>query len=302
MTEARLLAFDTASLYFRAFYGLPSSMRAPDGRPVNAIRGILDFIARLTTQYQPTHLACAWDDDWRPAWRVELIPSYKAHRVADADAEEVPDELSPQVPLIRQALEMLQIPVIGFEDYEADDVLGSLAAKFDGEVLVVTGDRDLFQLAQGNNKVIYVARGVAKHDLVDNAWVQHKYDIPASAYVDYSVLRGDASDGLPGVAGVGEKSAATLLGRFGDLDGIVAAAADPASGMAAGVRAKIAGSIDYLAAAREVVQVADDLPIPPLAAIADTEVDAQAFEAFSAALALGGSATRVLQSLKSSAN
>ncbi|MFP5283159.1 MAG: flap endonuclease, partial [Actinomycetes bacterium] len=154
MPSRRLLLLDTASLYFRAFYGVPDSLRAPDGRPVNAVRGLLDSIARLTETYHPSHLACCWDNDWRPAWRVELLPSYKAHRVADAGqtvvaemassagtaGESAPDDLAPQVPMILDVLAALGVAVVGADGYEADDVIGTLATDASMPVDIVTGD------------------------------------------------------------------------------------------------------------------------------------------------------------------
>ena len=235
----RLLLLDTASLYFRAFFGVPDSVKAPDGTPVNAVRGLLDFITRLVGEYQPTHLACCWDNDWRPQWRVDLIPSYKAHRVelvvpGGSDIEEVPDPLEAQIPVIEAVLEAFGIAVVGADGYEADDVIGTLATGAGMPVDVVTGDRDLFQLVddEAQVRVLYTARGVGRHERVTNDWVREKYGIDGHQYADFAALRGDASDGLPGVAGVGEKTAATLLGRFGDLAGIVAAAEDPASDLA----------------------------------------------------------------------
>ena len=130
MTD-RLMLLDSASLYFRAFYGVPDSVRAPDGTPVNAVRGFLDIIARLVTTYEPTHLVACWDDDWRPQWRVDLIPTYKSHRVAEVtavgpDVEVVPDPLEIQVPIIRQTLDALGIVIVGAAAHEADDVIGTL--------------------------------------------------------------------------------------------------------------------------------------------------------------------------------
>jgi 5'-3' exonuclease len=254
-------------MYFRAFFGVPS-IAAPDGTPVNAVRGLLDFIARLVDQYSPTDLVCCWDNDWRPAWRVELIPSYKGHRVVTEnavgpDVEEVPDPLQVQVPIIADVLEAFGIAVRGVDGYEADDVIGTLATGAGMPVDVVTGDRDLFQLVDdaAQVRVLYIARGVGKHEQVDEAWVLDKYGVHARQYADFATLRGDTSDGLPGVAGVGEKTAAGLLGRFGDLAGILAAATEPGSGMAAGPRAKIAAAADYLAVAPQVVAVARDLPV-----------------------------------------
>lgn len=265
----RLMLLDTASLYFRAFFGVPDSMRAPDGTPVNAVRGLMDFIARLVGEYQPTHLVCCWDDDWRPQWRVDLIPSYKAHRVVAEvpgtapDVEEVPDPLEVQIPIIRDVLAAYGIAVIGHEQMEADDVIGTLATGAGMPVDIVTGDRDLFQLVDDDAevRVLYTARGVGRHERVDNAWVQGKYGIRAEQYADFATLRGDTSDGLPGVAGVGEKTAATLLGRFDDVDGILAAAADPDSDLAPGPRGKIKAAAAYLAVAPRVVAVRRDLAL-----------------------------------------
>ncbi len=142
-----MLLVDTPSLDFRAFFGVPeSAARAPDGRPVNAVRGLLDMLATLIRTRKPNRLICAFDYDWRPAWRVELIDTYKKHRVAPAGGEEVPDTLSPQVPIIVEALAAFGIPAVGAHGYEADDVLGTLATTEPGPVEVISGDRDLFQL------------------------------------------------------------------------------------------------------------------------------------------------------------
>ena len=243
MRSPRLMLLDTASMYFRAFYGVPDSFRAPDGTPVNAVRGLLDFIARMVTDYRPTHLVCAWDNDWRPQWRVDLIPSYKSHRVeyvvaGAPDVEQVPDPLEAQVPVILEVLDALGITVLGKDGYEADDVIGTLATDAGMPVDVVTGDRDLFQLVddEAEVRVLYIARGVSRHERITAAVVRDKYGVAPSQYADFATLRGDASDGLPGVAGVGEKTAASLLRKFSDLAGIEAAAADPAAEMAPGTR------------------------------------------------------------------
>ncbi|MGH3316172.1 MAG: 5'-3' exonuclease, partial [Nocardioidaceae bacterium] len=171
-----MLLLDTASLYFRAFYGVPDSVRAPDGTPVNAVRGLMDFITRLVNQYKPTHLACCWDNDWRPHWRVELLPTYKAHRVEytvaeGVDVEETPDPLEIQVPIIVDVLEALGVAVVGADGYEADDVIGTLAERAGAHgwaTDIVTGDRDLFQLVDDARsvRVLYTARGVGKHEVL----------------------------------------------------------------------------------------------------------------------------------------
>ncbi len=257
------MLLDTASLYFRAYFGVPDTITAPDGTPVNAVRGLLDFIARLTEQYRPTHLVCCWDDDWRPQWRVDLVPSYKAHRVEAEvagpapDVEEVPDPLGVQVPIIRDVLAALGIAVVGAPEAEADDVIGTLATDAGMPVDIVTGDRDLFQLVDDDAqvRVLYTARGVGRHEQVTDAVVVAKYGVHGSQYADFATMRGDASDGLPGVPGVGEKTAASLLSAHGDLAGLRAAAADPSVAMSAGLRSKINGAADYLDVAPEVVAV-----------------------------------------------
>jgi 5'-3' exonuclease len=265
----KLMLLDSASLYFRAFYGVPDTVKASDGTPVNAVRGLLDIVTKLVTLYQPTHLVACWDDDWRPQWRVDLIPSYKAHRVVEvvpggADVEEVPDPLEVQVPIIREALTALGIPIIGVAEHEADDVIGTLATRATTPVDIVTGDRDLFQLVDDSRgvRVIYTARGMSNLEVVTDATVVGKYGVLPSQYADFATMRGDASDGLPGVAGVGDKTAATLLQAHGDLAGI-RAAAEAGEGMSAGVRAKIVNAATYLDVAPTVVEVATALDITP---------------------------------------
>ena len=265
------MLLDSASLYFRAFHGVPDTVRAPNGDPVNAVRGLLDMIARLATEFQPSEIVACWDDDWRPQWRVDLIPTYKTHRVAaeaptDADPsiEIVPDLLSPQVPIIREVLTALGIPIVGAAEHEADDVIGTLASHADIPVDVITGDRDLFQLVDDSRgvRVIYTGRGMARLEILTDAALTAKTGVSPAQYADFAAMRGDASDGLPGVAGVGEKTAATLLAEYGDLNGIVAAAADPAVKLSAAVRAKIVAAADYLLVAPGVVNVVRNLDLP----------------------------------------
>ena len=266
MTD-RLMLLDSASLYFRAFYGVPDTVRAPDGTPVNAVRGFLDIITRLVTTYEPTQLVACWDDDWRPQWRVDLIPTYKTHRVAEVtvvgpDVEVVPDPLEVQVPIIRQTLDALGIPIVGAAQHEADDVIGSLATQATLPVDIVTGDRDLFQLVDDASgvRVIYTARGMSNLEIVTEATVVKKYGVLPSQYADFATLRGDSSDGLPGVAGIGEKTAATLLAAHGDLVGIIAAA-EAGEGVSAGIRSKLEAGLPYLAVAPTVVEVVKDLDL-----------------------------------------
>jgi 5'-3' exonuclease len=304
------MLLDTASMYFRAFFGIPDSMRSPDGTPVNAVRGLLDFITRLVTDYQPSHLVCCWDNDWRPQWRVDLIPSYKAHRVqavvpGGSDIEVVPDPLEVQIPIIVDVLNAFGIAIVGADGYEADDVIGTLATDAGMPVDVVTGDRDLFQLIDDEAavRILYIARGVGKHERVTNSVVLDKYGINGNQYADFAALRGDVSDGLPGVAGVGEKTAATLLNRFGDLQGILAATLDPASDLAPGPRRKLKDAADYLAVAPTVVEVARhiDLGSPDLT-LPRTPADPDALVALSDKWGLGGSVVRLVETLTAVGN
>ena len=263
------MLLDAASLYFRAFYGVPTSVTAPDGRPVNAVRGFLDMTARLVTTHDPTRLVACWDDDWRPEFRVAALPSYKAHRVAPEGGEEVPDELSPQVPVLVEVLAAAGIARVGAPGFEADDVIGTLASRARGPVDVVTGDRDLFQLVDDGRgiRVLYTARGITDIEVVDEAAVTAKYGIPGRAYADFAVLRGDPSDGLPGVAGVGAKTAAALITAFGDLAGIRAAVAKtvvPRPPLTAAVLKKLHAAHAYLDAAPVVVAVERAIDLPPV--------------------------------------
>lgn len=301
MTPRPLLAVDAPSLYFRAYFGIPeSAARAPDGSPVNAVRGFLDMLATLIRTRTPDRVVCALDAAWRPAWRVALLPSYKAHRVADGDREIVPEGLERQIPVILEVLAAVGIPAVGSADYEADDVLGTLAATQPGPVEVVSGDRDLFQLVDDVHPVrmLYCGRGVAKLEVCDDAAVRAKYGVPAAGYADFAALRGDPSDGLPGVAGVGEKTAARLITRYGGLAGILTALDDPAAGFAPGLRTKLIAAKDYLAVAPAVVRVARDSALPPLEPqLPPTPVDADALLALAQRWNLAGSCRRLVDAI-----
>ncbi|MDG6108904.1 5'-3' exonuclease [Dactylosporangium aurantiacum] len=296
-----LLLVDSASLYFRAFFGVPEKAAlAPDGTPVNAVRGFLDMLSTLVRGRRPDRLVCALDESWRPAWRVALLPSYKAHRLTPAGGEEVPDALSVQVPIILEFLAALGITAVGAPDYEADDVIGTLATREPGPVEVATGDRDLFQLIDDDRAVtvLYCGRGVAKLEVLDDAALRAKYGVPAAGYADLAALRGDPSDGLPGVAGVGEKTAARLVERYGNLDGILAALDDPASGFAPGLRTKIAAGREYLTAARDVVAVARTIPLGDLdTKLPTSPADPDALLALAERWGLAGATKRIVDAL-----
>ncbi len=267
------MLLDTPALYFRAFFGIPDSVKAPDGTPVNAIRGLLDMMAWIFRnspggRKRPARLVACMDADWRPAFRVAAVPSYKAHRLGQDGAEIVPPALTAQIPAIFEVLEAIGIAQVGAEGYEADDVIGTLAARSSVPVDIVTGDRDLFQLVDDARqvRVLYTARGIARIEVVDEAGVTAKYDIPGRGYAAFAALRGDPSDGLPGVRGVGAKTAAALVRRFGTIDAMLEALdqADPRDPFPGNSRAKLAGARDYLVAAMPVVLVVTDIPLPEI--------------------------------------
>jgi 5'-3' exonuclease len=258
------MLLDTASLYFRAYYGVPDTLTAPDGTPVNAVRGLLDMIARLVRARHPGQLVACLDADWRPAFRVAAIPSYKAHRAQPDGGEDVPPALAAQVPVIEDVLGAIGVAMAGAPGYEADDVIGTLAVRASGPVEIVTGDRDLFQLVDDEHpvRVLYTMRGLTNLDVVDEGAVTARYHIPGRAYADFAVLRGDPSDGLPGVPGVGEKTAAALVRKFGTVEAILAAIDAGHGGFPTGSRPKVAAARDYLSVAPGVTRVATDAPVP----------------------------------------
>ncbi len=317
-----LLLLDAASMYFRSFYGVKGEVNAPDGSPVGAVRGFLDAVATLVGNRRPSHVVACWDDDWRPAFRVEAIPSYKAHRVAQGaagagGAEEVPDALVPQVAVIAEVLAAFVIARVGAPGCEADDVIGTLTTRAVAEppadvdaVEVVTGDRDLFQLVDEPAtsasrvpvRVLYTGRGMRNLETVDTARLVERYGVAdGDAYAAMAALRGDPSDGLPGVAGVGEKTAAGLLTTYGTLDGVLAAAQDPEERrMSPSVRGKVLAALDYLAVAPTVVRVLRDAQLPPHdAALPARPRDPETLDALAKRWGLTSSVDRRLAALAS---
>jgi 5'-3' exonuclease len=272
-----LMLLDAASMYFRAYYGVPESVTAADGTPVNAVRGFCDMVSRLLTERRPARLVACLDLDWRPAFRVEALPSYKAHRVPGKPdtapaglPEEVPDTLAPQVPVLLDVLAAAGIATAGAEGYEADDVIGTLAAAERADpVLVVSGDRDLMQVVRDEPnpvRLVYVGRGLAKAETLGPAEVAEKYGVPPArageAYAEMAMLRGDPSDGLPGVPGVGAKTAATLVSRFGSWAELRAAVVDRNdTRLSAPVRSKLGAAAPYLAVVEPVGRVGLAAPV-----------------------------------------
>jgi 5'-3' exonuclease len=289
------MLLDTASLYYRAFYGMPETVTAPDGTPVNAIRGLLDAIARLVREYRPARLVACLDADWRPAFRVAAIPSYKAHRAEPDGSEQTPPGLVVQIPLITQVLTAAGIAIAESDGYEADDVIATLATHAGQPVDVVTGDRDLFQLVDDARgvRILYTLR-LGKLDPVTEGEVAKKYDIPGDKYADFAVLRGDPSDGLPGVVGIGEKTAATLIRTFGDLGSLKDALDKGHGGFPAGTRKKLEAGRSYLDIAPPVVRTATDVPLPADidGTLPATPPDPELLTEIGAALGLGSSLSR----------
>jgi 5'-3' exonuclease len=265
------------------------------------VRGLLDMITRLVRARQPARLVACWDADWRPAFRVAAVPSYKAHRLAaDGTSEETPPALAAQVPLIEQVLQAAGLAVAGQPGFEADDVIATLAARSEDPVDVVTGDRDLFQLVDDARgiRVIYTQRGLLNMDVIDEAAVSAKYGIPGRAYADFAALRGDPSDGLPGVPGVGEKTAAALIGTFGSIDGITTALDAGHGGFPRGSREKLERARDYLDIALPVVRVVDDAPLPPVdGKLPAVLADAARLAELGDRLGLGSSLTRFVAAI-----
>jgi len=259
-----LMLLDSASLWYRAFYGMPDSLLSPDGTPVNAIRGYLDMSARLITTYKPNRLVACIEGDWRPSWRVELFPEYKANRLDEEGTEEEPDLLAPQIPILMDVLDAFGIAIVGADDYEADDVMASYAEREKGPIRIVTGDRDMFQLVDDKKdvKVVYLAKGISEHDLVDISWVSKRYGIPGDRYSLFAIFRGDPSDGLPGVKGIGEKGAALIANHFATVDEVVAAAESEDRALTPNLIKKIIAGKDYLRIAPTLVLCARDVSLP----------------------------------------
>jgi len=260
-----LMLLDSASLWYRAYYGMPDTLLAPDGTPVNAIRGYLDMTARLIGVYQPNRLVACLDGDWRPSWRVDIFPEYKANRLeAEGEEEEEPETLTPQIPILLDILELFGIPVVGVDDYEADDVMATYADIEPGPIRIVTGDRDLFQMVDDKRdiKIVYLAKGISQHDLVDIKYVAEKYLIPGDRYDLFAMFRGDPSDGLPGVKGIGEKGAAIIANNFATVEDALAAAHEAHEALPPALAKKIIAGVDYLKIAPKLVRVARDAPLP----------------------------------------
>ncbi|MDQ4095880.1 MAG: flap endonuclease [Actinomycetota bacterium] len=260
MDDSLTLLVDAPSLIYRALFSTPDSITMPNGTPINAGHGFLRMLARLIGDRNPDYICCAADESWRPTWRVELLEGYKAHRAEAGSPQEAAEKkLAPQVPVIYELLAACGVKVIGHPDAEAEDVIGTLAQRAPGRVAIFSGDRDLFQLVEDPRcYVIYPIRGVSKVEDVDESYIESKYGIPGRSYGAFAVLRGDPSDGLPGVRGIGDKLATSLVAKYRTLDAIIEAAQGPRPSV---VMSKVKQDLDYLSRARRVVAISCDLPI-----------------------------------------
>ena len=295
-----LLLIDSASLWYRAYYGMPDSMVAPDGTPVNAIRGFLDMTARLVTQYKPTRIVACLEGDWRPTWRTDIFPGYKANRVDEAGEEDEPDTLAPQIPLLLDLLDLFGLPMVGVDNYEADDLIATYSKSEKGPIHIVTGDRDLFQLVDDARKVkvIYLAKGFSQQEVVDLAWIKQKYGIPGERYALFAMIRGDASDGLPGVKGIGEKGAAIIANSFATIEESLAAAYKDDERLTPLLRKRLIEGSDYIKIAPTLVHCALDVPVPSMEiALPKAPQDLSEIYAFKDQYGLGASVDRLIAAL-----
>jgi len=296
------MLLDSASLWYRAYYGMPDTLLSPTGMPVNAIRGYIDMTARLISMYSPNRIVACIEGDWRPSWRVDLFPAYKANRLEDeGDVEEEPETLTPQIPVLLDLLDAFGIPMVGVDDYEADDVMATFAVREKGPIRIVTGDRDLFQLVDDRRdvKVVYLAKGISQHDLVDISWVANKYGIPGDRYALFAMFRGDPSDGLPGVKGIGEKGAALIANNFASVDDALAGAKAGHEVLSASLAKKIVEGADYLKIAPTLVNCARDVAIPSMTIAMPTKPeDLSAIYAIKDEYGLGASVDRLISALQ----
>ena len=295
-----LMLLDSASLWYRAYFGMPDTLVSPSGLQVNAIRGYLDMTSKLINLYKPNRIVACLEGDWRPSWRVELFPDYKMNRLDESGEEEEPDTLSPQIPILLDLLEALGLPMLGVDDYEADDLMATFAVNQPGPVRIVTGDRDLFQLVDDKRdvKVVYLAKGIANHDLVDLKWIEQKYEIPGDRYGLFAMIRGDASDGLPGIKGIGEKGAASIAKQFTNLDEVMKAATNDDERLTTNIRKKLLESAEYAKIAPKLVGCATDVSIPEMKIdLPNKPLDTQKIQDIKEEFGLGTIVDRIMNAL-----
>ena len=295
-----LLLLDSASLWYRAYYGMPDTLVAPDGTPVNAIRGFIDMTARLISQYQPQRIVACLEGDWRPTWRTDLFPGYKANRVDESGEEDEPDTLTPQIPILLDFLDLMGLPMVGVDNYEADDLIATYSKRKQGPIHIVTGDRDLFQLVDDERgvKVVYLAKGFSQQEIVDRAWIAEKYQIPGDRYALFALIRGDASDGLPGVKGIGEKGAAIIANNFTSIESALSAAHEDDERLTPLLRKRLIEGSEYIKIAPTLVHCATDVSLPQMKLeVPSQPKDLSDIYAFKDRYGLGASVDRLISAL-----
>jgi 5'-3' exonuclease len=251
------ILLDVSSLTYRAYFAMPDSVKAPDGTPINAVHGYLDMVTRLIATRRPDEVVHVYDHDWRPVARTDIYPDYKATR------PEEPEAITSQFRILRKVLDLTGLLQAESEGWEAEDAIGAFCVEADepDRIEIVSGDRDLIQLVRDPVvKLLFTVRGVSEMTDFDEAGVLAKYGIPASRYADFAILRGDPSDNLPGVRGVGEKTAKALVAAYDSLDDLLADAAQvhprpgPLKGKPA-LKARLLESAEYVDAMRRLVPV-----------------------------------------------
>ena len=248
------LLVDTSSLMYRAFFALPTSITDAEGHAVNAVRGYLDMVSTVALEFRPDRIQHCWDHSEVPAGRLDHYPGYKS------DRKPPPEELPWQFALLRELLPAMGEQIVEAPGWEADDAIGTLCTGVEDpdRVVVLTGDRDLIQLVTDPVvQVWFTVSGTKKMTRYDEATVRDGYGVPADRYVDFAVLRGDPSDGLPGVRGVGKKTGQALIAAYPTLDALVA----DADSQTPKLGETLAASADYIAAMQAVVPVQTDLDL-----------------------------------------
>jgi len=252
----KLALLDGHSLAYRAFYALPPDLATPSGQVTNAVFGFTSMLIKLLDEEAPDAIAVAWDRKEK-TFRTERYPEYKATR------ESAPDIFRSQVPLIKEVLAAMAIPQVSAAGFEADDVIATLVKRgrdFDYSVMVVTGDRDAFQLSSDDITILYTRRGISDTVHATPAWIRERYEIDPVRYVEYAALRGDTSDNLPGVPGVGEKTAAKLINAHESLEDLFASLDD----FTPKLRENLAAAKDQVMLNRELMTMITDVPMEDL--------------------------------------
>ena len=257
--KCKILAIDLSSLIFRSFYALPTSIKDSSGQPINAVKGYLETLNRLKNIYSPEIIIHALDFDWRPKWRTDLLPQYKAHRVLSENEEEVDDTLERQIDLLPDILQTLGMQCVGKSNYEADDVLASIAGKYSNTV-IVTGDKDLFQVINDKRNIFVHLLGNDGGKLFSEKEIKNRFGIEADSYLDFAVLKGDSADGLPGLKGVGEKTALAIIKEFKNINNLIEKY-EKSKKLTDKQKTTIKDSLPYLKKALKVVELKKDLKI-----------------------------------------